>query len=58
MSDYIQLMDVLLYHTLRHVWSNRLSFTAVSDPEDPNDDCEELGSASLDLNMVSQYLVW
>lgn len=28
-------------------------FMLVSDPEDPEADCEELGAASIDLNMAS-----
>lgn len=30
----------------------RITFIAVSDPEDQDTDCEELGAASVDLNMV------
>ena len=30
----------------------RITFTVVADPDDQDGDCDELGSAEVDLNMV------
>lgn len=35
----------------------RITFIAVSDPEDQDTDCEELGAASVDLNMVYMLMM-
>ena len=32
----------------------RLQFTVVNDPEDPEADCAEVGTAEIDLNTVGQ----
>ena len=36
-----------------HTHTHRISFTVVSDPENVEDDCVEVGNAELDLRAVS-----